>query len=117
MDAKDIMKKRDKVSVAFAAIDKKFETTIPSFKESDTRGKDYVQYGEDNQVPEYLYGLYLTVSTLRTVIDGTADYVAGNDVICNAPQFTREINKKGDTAFELVRLLARDYLLYGGCSF
>ena len=117
MDAKDIMKKRDKVSVAFAAIDKKFETTIPSFKESDTRGKDYVQYGEDNQVPEYLYGLYLTVSTLRTVVDGTADYVAGNDVTCNAPQFTTEVNKKGDTAFELVRLLARDYLLYGGASF
>jgi capsid portal protein len=117
MDAKDIMKKRDKVSVAFAAIDKKFETTIPSFKESDTRGKDYVQYGENNQTPEYLYGLYLTVSTLRTVIDGTADYVAGNDVVCNAPQFDREVNKKGDTAFELVKLLARDYLLYGGASF
>lgn len=107
----------NKVSLAFAAVDKKFETSIPSFKESDTRGKDYVQYGEGNQTPEYLYGLYLSVSTLRTVIDGTADYVAGNDVICNIPQFAKEINKKGDTAYELVKLLARDYNLYGGFSF
>ena len=115
MDATEVMSgKKNKVSLAFAAIDKKFETTIPSFKESDTRGKDYVQYGEGNQTPEYLYGLYLSVSTLRTIIDGTADYVAGNDVVSNLPQFGTEINKKGDTLFELVKLLARDYLLYGG---
>ena len=71
MNATEVMGgKKNKVCLSFAAIDKKYETTIPSFKESDTRGKDYVQYGEDNQVPEYLYGLYLSVSTLRTVIDG-----------------------------------------------
>lgn len=104
----------NKVSLAFAAVDKKFETSIPSFEESNTRGKDYVQYGEENQIPEYLYGLYLSVSTLRTVIDGTADYVAGNDCIFNLDNFKTEVNKKGDTAFELVRLLARDYNLYGG---
>ena len=51
------------------------------------------------------------------MIDGTADYVAGNDVTCNIPQFAVEMNKKGDTAFEIVKLLARDYNLYGGFAF
>ncbi len=111
------MENTNKIAVAFAAIDKEFVSSIPKPVEKDLYGKGYMGWGEDNAYPEYIYGLYLSVSTLRTVIDGTADYVAGNDVVCNAPQFDKEVNKKGDTAFELVKLLARDYLLYGGCSF
>lgn len=98
----------------FAAIEKELTTTIPSFEESETRGKSYIQYGEGNQMPEYLYGLYLSVSTLKTIIDGTANFVAGNDVICNIDGFSFEVNRKGDTMRELVNLCARDYLLYGG---
>lgn len=104
----------NKVSLGFAAVDKKYTTTIPSFAESDTRGKDYVQYGENNSVPEYLYDLYLSVSTLKTIIDGTSDYVAGNDVRSNSPQIKMEINKKGDTLYELVKMIARDWNTYGG---
>lgn len=114
MDTNNI---KDKVSLAFAAIEKKYETTIPSFKEEEARGKNYITYGEENQVPEYLYGLYLSVSTLKTIIDGTADFVAGNDVNSNISRFSKEVNKKGDTFYELVRLLARDWNIYGGAAF
>lgn len=101
------------IKVAFAATDKEWEQLIP--QQIEVEGvKDYVQWGKDNQYPEYLYGLFNDVSSLKTIIEGTADYVCGNDVTCNVKGFDVEVNTKGDTMRELVRLLARDYLIYGG---
>ena len=104
----------DKVIMAFAAIDKEYVSTIPLPTEKETYGKGYISWGEDNTYPEYLWTLFNDVSTLRTIVEGTADFVAGNDCRCNLPQFGVEMNKKGDTLFEIVRLCARDFLLYGG---
>ena len=82
------------IKIAFAATEKEWEQLIPQQTEVDGV-KDYVQWGKDNQYPEYLYGLF-------------------NDVTCNIKGFDVEVNTKGDTMRELVRLLARDYLIYGG---
>lgn len=103
----------NKIQVAFAAIDKDYETYIPSFEERETI-KSYVSYGKDNNIPDYLYGLYTDVSTLKTIINGTADYVCGDDVVCNIKGFETEVNTKGDTMRDLVYLCARDWLIYGG---
>jgi hypothetical protein len=99
--------------MAFAAINKEWDEIIPQLIETDGT-KDYVLYGKDNQYPEYLYALYNDVSTLKTVIEGTSDYVIGDEIKCNIKGFESEVNTKGDTLRELVRLCARDYLLYGG---
>lgn len=101
------------MNLAFAATDKEWEELIPQLTEMDGV-KDYVLYGKDNQYPEYLYGLFNDVSSLKTIIEGTADYVCGDEVSCNIKGFDVEINTKGDTMRELVRLCARDYLIYGG---
>lgn len=106
----------NKISVAFASIDKDFETSIPSNVEGEGL-KNYITWGKDNMYPQYLYGLFNDVSTLKTIIMGTADYVCGNDVKCSKKGFEIEINKKGDTMRELVNLLARDWLIYGGYAF
>lgn len=106
--------KNKTIPMIFAAIDKVVERNIPTYEENDARGKNYVQYGTDNQYPEYLWGLYNDVTSLKTIIKGTADFVAGDDAICNVQGFNFEINKKGDTMFELIGLLAKDYLIYGG---
>lgn len=103
----------NKIQVAFAAIDKEWETLIPQNVENDGL-KKYVTWGEYNDYPNYLWSLFNDVSTLKTIIEGTADYVIGNDVICNVKGFDVEVNTKGDTMRELIRLLARDYLIYGG---
>ena len=102
-----------KIQVAFAAIDKEWEEVIPQLVETDSV-KDYVLYGKDNKYPEYLYELFNDVSSLKTIIEGTADYVIGNDVKCNIKGFEVSVNTKGDTLRELIRLCARDYLIYGG---
>lgn len=103
----------NKLQVAFAAIDKNWEDLIPQPTEIEGT-KKYVLYGTDNRYPDYLWGLFNDVSTLKTVVEGIADYVIGNDVVCNIKGFDIEVNTKGDTMRELIRLLARDYLIYGG---
>lgn len=107
----------ENVSLTFAAIDKQYLDLIPELKEVETTGKDYVLYGNDNLYPEYLYGLYTDVSSLKTIIDGIADYVAGDDARCNIPNFEFEINRKGMTARELITYLTRDWCLYGGFAY
>ena len=102
-----------KIKVAFAATNKEWDELIPQLIETDNV-KDYILYGKDNQYPEYLYGLYNDVSTLKTIIEGTADYIIGDGIKCNIKGFEREINTKGDTLRDLVRLCARDFLIYGG---
>lgn len=104
----------NKIQFSFAQIEDGIE--IPQLVEDINASKSYVQYGSDNQYPEYLYTLYAEVSSLKTIIEGTADYVAGDDAICNAKGFTDEVNRQHMTARELVTLLARDYLIYGGYS-
>lgn len=103
-----------KISVAFAAIEKQVETYIPNFSEKEAGGKKYVSWGDDNKIPEYLFDLFTDVSTLKTIIQGTADFVAGDDAVCNVKGFEMQVNLKGDTAMDLIKNLARDYLIYGG---
>ena len=104
------------IQMAFAAIDKSNERDIPKLTQEEVRGKDYIAYGQDNLYPEFLYGLYEDVSTLKTIIDGTASYVAGDDAICNVPGFETQVNHKGDTMRNLIKWLAKDYNIYGGCA-
>ena len=104
----------ENVNLAFAAIDREYVASIPELTENEYGGKGYIQYGDDNLYPQYLFSLMNDVSSLKTVVEGTADYVAGDDASCNVKGFEFEINKKGMTARELIQFLSRDYLLYGG---
>ena len=103
-----------KICISLAAIDKTIVQSIPTLTEEEYRSGDYIQYGTDNCFPTYLYGLYTDVSTLKTIIDGTASYVSGDDARCNVPGFDVIMNKKGETLRNIVRLCARDYYIYGG---
>lgn len=101
------------IQMAFASIDKAIESFIPSFKETENRGKGFISWGENNEFPNYLYGLFTDVTTLRSIINGTSDMVAGDDVIVNIKGFDKEVNTKGDTFQELIKDIAVNYLVYG----
>ncbi len=99
------------------AIDPCTESFIPSPKETELQGKDRVEWGEDNAYPDYLLELYNNVPTLRSIINGNIDYIAGDDVsiIPLQEEFTNgEVNRKGDTIREQVRDIAKDFEIYGG---
>lgn len=100
------------IKLAFASNQNEIE--IPILTEEQTAGKGYVLYGSDNQYPEYLFDLVNNVTSLKTIIEGTADYVAGDDATCNIKGFEFQVNRNGMKARELITLLARDYLIYGG---
>ena len=102
------------VQMAFSAIEKTIVKNIPELKQEAYRNKEYIYYGTDNLYPEYLFGLYTDVCSLRGIIDGTSNYVAGDDAVCNEQGFSSAMNKKGDTLRNIIKWCARDYLLYGG---
>lgn len=109
--------KENKVLVSFSAIDPWLERNIVSPAETPVHGKDYIQWGDNNAYPDYLLELVKTVPTLRSIIQGTVDFIVGDDATIlplvegYAPGV---MNKRGDTIMEQVEDLARDYETYGG---
>lgn len=106
---------KERANVSFAAIDPYMETNIvlPTEKKS---GKDFVEWGTNNMYPDYLLNLYNHVATLKSVIDGCVDYIAGDDVTILPLRDGMDgvMNSKGDTIVEQVRDIAKDYEMYGG---
>ena len=102
---------------SFAAIDSYVETNIVSPVEKVLAGRDMVEWGTRNAYPDYLLDLYNNVPTLRSIINGNIDYVAGDDVSIFPLQeeFTnQEMNRRGDTIREQVKDIAKDFEIYGG---
>lgn len=102
---------KEKLELAFIPQNIRSEVSII---EKKTSGKEYVFYGEDNKFPEYLWDLYLKCSTLQSIINGTADFVSGNEVRINNPKFAESVNKEGDTIEDLYRKISVDCMIFGG---
>ena len=106
-----------RVPVSFAALDPWLETKIVSPKETELKGKNLVEWGDHNSYPDYLLDLTKTVPTLRSIISGTVDFIAGDDVTIKELHSGLEngaMNYRGDLITEQVEDLARDTLTYGG---
>lgn len=102
-------------NVAFAAIDPYIESNIVLPTEKKNNARDFIEWGTNNQYPDYLLDLYNNVATLRSVIDGCVDYIAGDDVTILPLRPNMEaMNTKGETIVEQVRDIAKDYEMYGG---
>ena len=106
-----------RTAFSFAAIDSYVETNIVLPVEKSVSGRDMVEWGTKNAYPDYLLDLYNNVPTLRSIINGNIDYVAGDDVsiLPLQPEFTNnEMNTRGDTIREQVKDIAKDFEIYGG---
>ena len=102
---------------SFAAIDPYIETNILQPTERVYAGRDMVEWGTRNAYPDYLLELYNNVPTLRSIINGNIDYVAGDEVTIAPlqPEFAnQEMNRRGDTIREQVKDIAKDFEIYGG---
>ena len=109
---------RTQLRISFAAIDPYIETNIVAPTEKPVLGKDRVDWGGQNRYPDYLLELAKTSPTLRSIINGTVDFIAGDDIaIGQLPGTTyapNVMNTKGDTIRDQVKDIARDYETYGG---
>lgn len=105
---------KNNVKIQLAALDPYIQSNIVENVEKEVSGKDFIAWGTNNKYPNYLFSLYSECATLQSIINGTADFIVGNDVNCNMPLFTKQINKKGDTINDLVGRIAVDMLIFGG---
>lgn len=105
-------------AVAFAALDPFIEVFAVLPVEKELPGQDRVQWGTGNRYPDYINDLYATVPTLQTIINGSVDFVAGDDVAIALDGVPlRHVNQAGDTPRTLVREAALDYFKLGGFAF
>lgn len=100
-------------AVSFAAVNTYVERNMISPRETAVGGGDRYRWGDKDGYPAYLLDLYDNVATLRSVIDGCVDYIAGDDVVFSGEKDV-PLNKAGDTAAEIVRQAGRNAKLYGG---
>lgn len=105
---------KSKNIVALSAINPFLSTNLVENIEKEISGKDFISWGNDNRYPNYLFSLYSDCATLQSIINGTGDFVVGNDIKCNVSKFSKQINKKGDTIIDLISRISIDYLIFGG---
>ncbi len=92
------------IKVSLLAIDKTYNQNIIQPVETENRGQ-FINWGDLNAYPQYLFELYNTSPTLHSIIEGVADYVVGNGVETNV--FVTD---------EMIRDCAISYALYGGIA-
>lgn len=98
--------------VQLSAIDPVLTTNVPEYIEEKVRGKEYISYGKNNLFPNYLWDLYNTVASLQSIINGTVDFICGNDI--SFRDRDNVINSKGETILDIVKKIAVDKMIFGG---
>ena len=98
--------------------------TAPIIQE--VRGRDYIEYGTDdwrNLYPQFLIDLYYNSSTHAAIINGTAEMIAGEDLIATdedvnleayvkLKKFLRNANSK-ESLHQVIKKVAFDFKLQG----
>lgn len=109
------MEDKKQVKVSFMALDPYMEKNIPSPTEREMEGKDMVQWGDRNLYPEFLWELYNSVPSLRSIINGTTDFIVGDTQSIQMPGYEDNIvNHKRGTIRDILEASARDYETFGG---
>lgn len=103
-----------KNNLAFAALNPYVTTNIVENTEKEVSGRDFIAWGTDNRYSNYLFSLYEDCATLQSIINGTTDFVCGNEITCNSPRFEKIVNKNGETIFDIIQRISTDYLIFGG---
>ena len=108
------MENKKRLNIQLAALNPFIQTNKVEATEKEVQGKDFISWGTDNKFPDYLFNLYSECPTLQSIINGTSDFICGNEIICNVPRFNKTINKAGDTIEDLIKRISIDYLIFGG---
>ena len=76
-----------------------------------------VQWGADNAAPLLYKNAYRQSATLKSIIDGTVNYVLGDAITVNAGAWEKEVNRRHMSMRQFVAHLAMSYLTFGGYAF
>ena len=112
--AKTTNKNIEKAKIQLSALNPYLQDNKVENVEKEISGVDFIAWGTDNQYPGYLFSLYEDCATLQSIINGTVDFVCGNDIACNLPIFEKTVNKNGDTINDIIQRISTDYLIFDG---
>ena len=84
----------NKKPMFFASLNPYLERNIILPTESNIKGQNFVEFGDRNQYPNYIWNLYSSVSTLQSIINGTVDYVLGDGITSKIPTLSDRDAKK-----------------------
>ena len=104
----------EKAKIQLSALNPYLQDNKVENVEKEISGVDFIAWGTDNQYPGYLFSLYEDCATLQSIINGTVDFVCGNDISCNLPIFEKIVNKNGETISDIIQRISTDYLIFGG---
>lgn len=98
----------------FTIVDTK-RPEVPQYEEN-SNAKGFVNWGKDNTFPSEVYKMYLNSVTVRSIIDGTVNYICGNGINVDesAAKWKGKINRKGEELPDLISQVATDLMIYDG---
>ena len=105
---------KKQTNVKFLAVDPFVVSNIVEPVEISVKDKAFISWGEMNNYPDYIEGLYQNVSTLHSIIDGTTDYICGDSISTSAINFQERVNSKGETIDDLINYIAKDLVKFNG---
>lgn len=87
--------------------------------DEDSNPKGYIQWGSDNQLPKLYHTCYNMSSTLKAIIDGTVNYILGDDVKVNddAAYWNKQVNRNGMSMREFIEAISFNLLLFNGFAY
>lgn len=104
----------EKAKIQLSALNPYLQDNKVENVEKEISGVDFLAWGTDNRYSDYLFSLYTDCATLQSIINGTVDFVCGNDISCNLPIFEKKVNKNGETINDIIQRISTDYLIFGG---
>lgn len=83
--------------------------SIPEIIDKKT-SKKYINWGDDNKYPNYIWDSYLKCSNLQAIINTLSDYIIGEGVLSDYEY----ISDDGENINEVLKKCIFDYILFGG---
>lgn len=108
------MENTNNIKLSILDVEKKYTYDVEETTYSDDK---LVQWGKNNDAPVLYLNCYRNSASLKSIIDGTVNYVIGDNIEVNAEKWAKQVNGRGMTMRQFVAHLAMSYLNYGGFAF
>lgn len=107
------MEDNNRIQLSVLDIENKY---VVDPEETTYGNKSLVTWGLDNQLPVLYRNCYQKSATLKAIIDGTINYVLGDDIVIddNAAYWREKVNRSGLTMRQLISKLDFNLNVYGG---
>ena len=103
----------NRIQLSVLDIEKKY---VVDPEETTYGNKSLVTWGLDNQLPVLYRNCYNQSASLKSIIDGTINYVLGDDIVIDddAAYWREKVNRTGMTMRQFIAKLDYNYNVYGG---